>query len=364
MVPSTTIPSIRCPKMVLRLGRLMITICSLASAAERPSPPLAANPKAPIALFPVNKCKLLSLVRHAQGFHNEAKANATRDNTHDPPHAVLFENTTGKLYWDADLTKKGRKQCNDQRLNLLVSESAFSEPEVVLVSPMRRTLHTATLIYGRGSRPFIATEWAREKIDAYVCEGRSSLSKLRKRYSHVDFSAVKTEEDTWFYDAKEDDYAVQRRARMLLQLVASRSEKHIAIVSHKHFLRNLLLQFSIPSDLSVHKPFENAEVRQFQFCNLEQFQQQRAESNPAAADAPESTSKGQAEAAQAVLEGTTHENTRLEEKRHRTMTKGSPSTTGSDLTTATVHEASLQSTDPATAAGGAVPAQKDTKQDL
>jgi len=291
-------------EMVHWSGWLMFTICSLAFAAERPSPSPAADPDVTIALFPVNKCKLLSLVRHAQGFHNQAKANATRDKTHDPPHAVLFENTTGKLYWDAELTKKGRKQCNNRRLNLLVSEAAFSEPEVVLVSPMRRTLHTATLIYGRGSRPFIATEWAREKIDAYVCEGRSSLSQLRKGYSHVDFSAVETEEDTWFYNAKEDDHAVQHRARMLLQLVASRSEKHIAIVSHKHFLRNLLLQFSVRSDLEVHKPFESAEVRQFQFCNLEQYQQHHhVESTPAAV-ALESTFKDQAEAVQSAEPGT------------------------------------------------------------
>ena len=214
----------------------MFTICSLAFAAERPSPSPTADPDVTIALFPVNKCKLLSLVRHAQGFHNQAKANAerfgpvsthsssqchprpsaaahsataplaaifslplspaaslplrlaapvsrclclgashasllfsrylclgashallifsrylclaafhvslplslalthcllnVRDETHDPPHAVLYENTTGKLYWDAELTKKGRKQVH--LLNLISNLSLLCSLSTLL----------------------------------------------------------------------------------------------------------------------------------------------------------------------------------------------------------------------------------------
>merc|ERR1712166_1213046 len=165
-------------EMVHWLGWLMFTICSLAFAAERPSPSPAADPDVTIALFPVNKCKLLSLVRHAQGFRNQAKANATRDKTRDPPHAVLFENTTGKLYWDAELTKKGRKQCNNRRLNLLVCEAAFSEPEVVLVSPVRLSLPSGL---ARRSMPTCVRAVARSVSCGRVIRTSISLQLRRRR---------------------------------------------------------------------------------------------------------------------------------------------------------------------------------------
>lgn len=237
---------------------LMLTAGSMASSGSSSND---------FVLHPVSRCKTLYLVRHAEGFHNQAKANATRDGTHEPPHAVLFENVTGKTYWDAQLTSNGKRQCDESRLKMLVSEAAFAEPEVVVVSPLTRTLQTASLMYGPGSRPFVATELCREKIDSYICEGRRNVSELRKEFSHVDFSDVETDHDTWFYDRKEDDAATKVRARQFFQWIMNRPEHTIAVVSHKHFLRVMLDEFSALGDKESRRPFQNAEMQRFHLCH-------------------------------------------------------------------------------------------------
>merc|ERR1712166_243155 len=100
---------------------LQLAACLVLAVAVTTEP--AAHSK--LTLYPDSHCKLLYLVRHAEGVHNEAKANATRDKTHHPPYAVLFENTTGRQYWDANLTAAGEVQCDETRLKMLVSNAAF-----------------------------------------------------------------------------------------------------------------------------------------------------------------------------------------------------------------------------------------------
>ena len=168
---------------------MRISLLAVLLIAASPEPSSSA-----LKLYPTSRCKTLYLIRHAEGLHNQAKANATRDRTHSPPYAVLFENVTGRTYWDAALTPQGRSQCEEARLKMLVSEAAFAEPEVVVVSPLTRTLQTASLIYEPGSRPFVASELCREKVDVYICEGRRNVSELRKEFTHVDFSSVETDE--------------------------------------------------------------------------------------------------------------------------------------------------------------------------
>eukprot|EP00658_Telonema_sp_P-2_P056402 TRINITY_DN44859_c0_g1_i1.p1 TRINITY_DN44859_c0_g1~~TRINITY_DN44859_c0_g1_i1.p1 ORF type:complete len:279 (-),score=72.35 TRINITY_DN44859_c0_g1_i1:367-1203(-) len=250
----------------------VITAILIAMSTAQPNPP------ATLTVYPVSRCKMLYLVRHAEGYHNQAKAQAEREGTHTPPAAVLWENTTGRKYWDAKLTPEGEKQCDDARLKMLVSPAAFSEPELVLVSPLTRTLQTATLLFKAGSRQFVASELCREKVDVYVCEGRRNVTELRPEFGHVDFSAVETNQDSWFYDNKEDDAAVQARAMAFLELIRSRKEQTIAVVSHKKFLQNLLKAASI-HDQPTQRIFANAEVRAYQLCDFGQSNAQNKTAN-------------------------------------------------------------------------------------
>ena len=100
-------------------------------------------------------CKAIALVRHAEGIHNE-RAENDRENYFAGPAYT-------KAYWDARLTSKGEAQCAALAAQLDArwhkDEFAF---DLVVVSPLMRTLQTATLSFGATRRspppPFVAEE--------------------------------------------------------------------------------------------------------------------------------------------------------------------------------------------------------------
>jgi phosphohistidine phosphatase SixA len=106
----------------------------------------------PSALLPPGD-KLIHFVRHAQGFHN---IDSRPIHEREP---------------DARLTPEGEAQCA-----ALAADVTHLTPELVVASPLTRTLQTATLVFGahlRGSSPppLIACEHARETVN-YLCDCR------------------------------------------------------------------------------------------------------------------------------------------------------------------------------------------------
>jgi broad specificity phosphatase PhoE len=97
--------------------------------------------------------RLIHFVRHAQGFHN---VDPRPIHERDP---------------DAHLTPEGEAQCA-----ALAAEVAQLTPELIVVSPLTRTLQTATLVFdahlrGPSPPPLIACEHARETVN-YLCDCR------------------------------------------------------------------------------------------------------------------------------------------------------------------------------------------------
>ncbi len=95
--------------------------------------------------------------------------------------------------------------------------------DLVVVSPLRRTLQTATSIFPSfyhiisfsfreifSSRkydniPFIANELCRESYGVVVCDKRRNLIEIKEEYPRrVNFSLIETEEDTWWTVERED----------------------------------------------------------------------------------------------------------------------------------------------------------------
>jgi hypothetical protein len=65
-----------------------------------------------------------------------------------------------------------------------------------LPSPRYRRLHGSD---GNGaSIKMVATELCRERLAEYMCDGRSDLSELQRRFPHVDFAEVTEEKDSSF----------------------------------------------------------------------------------------------------------------------------------------------------------------------
>lgn len=239
----------------------------------------AHDENAGFSLFMQERCKRLFFIRHAEGFHNVAE----RETELDPKSSILLEEHSGKQYWDARLTPKGEEQCAQLKASIRGDTVwGYTKPlnlDLVVVSPLTRTLQTAVMSLGDptapGAPPFVAHSLCRERIANFTCDGRRKLSELKEEFPGVDFSLVETEEDDMFFNQKEDDEICQARAIEFLKWICGRPEIHIAVVTHSVFLKNLLRQFA--NELSeedkeaIHKFPANAEMRSIMICAHRKF---------------------------------------------------------------------------------------------
>lgn len=183
---------------------------------------------------PTGRQKLLHLVRHAQGYHN-----INQDALRDP------------VCLDARLTPEGISQCQ-----ALQRAAASLRPEVVVSSPLTRTLQTAELAFGpqrqAAGAPLLALEGIRETVN-FLCDARRPLSAIRADFPTADFSACDGDEDVLWksYEARfgsQEQYTKHResaelpalaaRARDALRWIGARPEREIVVVGHSAFFWN------------------------------------------------------------------------------------------------------------------------------
>jgi broad specificity phosphatase PhoE len=145
------------------------------------------------------------------------------------------------------------------------------KPEVVVVSPLRRAIHTAQLGFrpdGTGP-PFVATELCRERVSSHTCDGRRNLTDIKADFgSFVEFSEIADEVDTMWpkkEDSPNDAASVDcaNRALRFLHWLHARPEKTIAVVSHWVFYTHL---FRLFNNEQLQSKFGNAEMRSVLTC--------------------------------------------------------------------------------------------------
>lgn len=203
--------------------------------------------------------KRLTFIRHAEGLHN-------KDAREKPNY---FRDRLGEtmVYWDAKLTPLGMEQAQTLAVKLQWRQRS-GLPELVAVSPLTRTLETATIAFPNESvhgyrPPFVATSLARERIAEHTCDGRRARSILEDSFPHVDFSELESEDDD-MWERKEDQpsphdsHGCMARGLQLLRWLWERPETDIAIVTHWVFLSHLFRQFPLGE---LQKNFGNAEMR-------------------------------------------------------------------------------------------------------
>jgi broad specificity phosphatase PhoE len=237
------------------------------------------------SLYPLHRCKVIHVVRHGQGFHNVAG-----ELDYDKYMSWEFE--------DADLTPLGWQQA--EALHQHLEKTHIRERvELVVVSPLTRTLQTAAGVFGTpgslqngqeatdsplmvsgvgnprheaissvGAPLFIANEWCREMYGSHPCDKRREISYYKTRFPAIDFSEVETEKDTWWNaDIRETADHVQSRAKVFIKWLLDRKESQIAVVSHSTFIFNMLQLFGEDcSDVvknELHQYFRNCEMRSF-----------------------------------------------------------------------------------------------------
>lgn len=117
-------------------------------------------PEHGFSLFLAKRSKIIHFIRHAEGFHNQANY-AYGDDT-----PCVFSTQGSWRYQDAKLTDRGIQQCVIARDTLLDGVN----PQLVVVSPMTRTLQTAHIMFGGKGYPFLVHHSCRERWGRYTCD--------------------------------------------------------------------------------------------------------------------------------------------------------------------------------------------------
>ncbi len=110
--------------------------------------------------------------------------------------------------------------------------------ELVIVSPLKRTLQTACEIFKDKQVPMIALEYVREfPLGKHTCNKRSSKDMLVAKYSHINFDNLQSnQDDIWMSHREETIEELNLRIQKLKEFIASRSETNIALVNHSSFI--------------------------------------------------------------------------------------------------------------------------------
>jgi broad specificity phosphatase PhoE len=170
--------------------------------------------------------KNLYCIRHGEALHN-----------------VLFPLIGEKvylLYRDTPLTAIGVEQAQQ------LGESNFSwgtyKIDLIIVSPLLRTLQTMDNIFNKKDIPTIALDCVMEYPQGLdQCNHRKSINELKYCFPKVDFSHIEHDEEPFWkkYEIESID-SLEKRIEKMKEFINSRSEKNIAIVSHSSFLGKFL----------------------------------------------------------------------------------------------------------------------------
>ncbi|KAL8490323.1 hypothetical protein ACS0TY_026003 [Phlomoides rotata] len=209
-------------------------------------------------VYPLHRCKTIHLVRHAQGFHNVAG---------EKDHSAYMS----PYLFDAALTPLGWEQVDNLR-KYVQSSGLSKQIELVVVSPLLRTMQTAVGVFGGGgydagmdipplmaentvdsgrpaisslnAPPFVAMELCREHLGVHWCDKRRSVTEYKPLFPAIDFSLIESDEDTlWKLDVREANEEVAERGLKFLNWLWTRKETEIAIVTHSGFLLHTLAAF-------------------------------------------------------------------------------------------------------------------------
>ena len=168
--------------------------------------------------------KLLYLIRHGLAKHNENFLKYGEETFFDPK------------YVDTHLIEEGVQQS----IQLGETWQNIDDIELVLVSPLYRTLETATNIFKNKDIPIISLENLREyPLGQHTCNKRSSKELLIQDFPNIDFDDIKGADYLWKSDKGEEISSLEKRIDTIKNYIQKRNEKTICIVSHTIFLEKM-----------------------------------------------------------------------------------------------------------------------------
>ncbi|EGD73210.1 phosphoglycerate mutase [Salpingoeca rosetta] len=215
--------------------------------------------------------KTVVLIRHGQGHHNLAAIEAGHGCTckygvpsKETPCPYINEDLV-----DPALTEKGKAEAQHgaQALQRAIEEGHHAPLDMVFVSPLKRTLQTASLVFpSEKARPrMVAVEHLREQLGVHHCDMRSPISHVSQHFPHIDFSHIPSDHDALWSPRRETKAELAERATTAMRRVfdiADASTSPIGIVSHSSFLAALVnIVVDTTACEHVAAPFATGEVR-------------------------------------------------------------------------------------------------------
>ena len=166
--------------------------------------------------------KELFCIRHGTSEHNNA-------------YFVIGEAAFNE-YEDSKLLPSGYTQA--QQLGR--DWKKINEMDLVIVSPLSRTLETATQIFKGKNVQIIALDCLIEfPQHQHLCNKRISKETLKEKYPHVNFDRIAN--DLYWDSEKEESYeTLKERVSFSKQWISMRNEYKIAIVSHSSYLSEFM----------------------------------------------------------------------------------------------------------------------------
>ncbi len=146
-------------------------------------------------------------------------------------HNVMIRkgmNEEGRALHDPRLTAAGRKQARK-----LAAKMSTRNVDLVIASPMKRTLQTALLIFPKRNVPIIVNQDLAEHKCAQ-CNLGSKADVLENEFPQFDFSSL-----TKKWNHLESSYQFQMRVDDFNKVVSDKKVKAIAIVSHAGYIKRL-----------------------------------------------------------------------------------------------------------------------------
>lgn len=186
-------------------------------------------------LFDVREERVIKRVlfcRHGQGVHN------LRDEQGKLRHHLL----------DPELTLQGITEARAIFCRELPGRADF-KPQIVFVSPLQRTLQTATEAMAARpdghTCPMMASEVFREHNNRNACNHRRPIQEAHfTAFPAVDFSEVTVDgppsASEWAEPYKAAFGILRDRTRRALNVLTARSEERIAVFCHGTFLRAVI----------------------------------------------------------------------------------------------------------------------------
>ena len=165
--------------------------------------------------------KILQLIRHGHSLHNELF------------HKIGVQAFRIPETIDAPLTHYG----HTQSIELGNSWPKKQEIELILTSPLTRTLETTMNIFGNTDIPIECHEFLREyPIGEDTCNKRSSLTTIKNRFPKLKYHLESDTDVLWQPDQRETLESLNERINQMIEYIRGKNETNIAIIGHSSFL--------------------------------------------------------------------------------------------------------------------------------